>query len=99
MTNDLTSENFEAFLKENETCVIDFWAPWCGPCKMIEPKIHDVCEEKKLPLGGINIDESQNIAQKYGVMSIPTIIKFENGKEVARKIGNVSKESLLDFLG
>jgi thioredoxin 1 len=95
---DLTSETFEKFIKENEKCVIDFWAPWCGPCKMLEPKIKEACAEKNVPLGGINIDESRGLAEKYGVMSIPCVILFKNGDEADRKIGNVSKESLMGFL-
>jgi thioredoxin 1 len=66
---------------------------------MLQPKITEACEEKKVPLGGINIDEDKELAEEYGVMSIPCAIKFVNGEEADRKIGNVSKESLLAFLG
>jgi thioredoxin 1 len=98
MANDLNKDSFKEFITKNEKCVVDFWAPWCGPCKMLQPKITEACEEKNVPLGGINIDEDKELAQEYGVMSIPCVIKFEKGEEADRKIGNVSKESLIDFL-
>jgi thioredoxin 1 len=98
MATELTKENFEAFIKENDKCVIDLWAPWCGPCKMLAPNLEAACEEKKVPLGKVNIDVEKGIAEEYGVMSIPTIIKFRKGEEADRKIGNVSKDTILDFL-
>jgi len=95
---DLNSTTFEEFVKKNKTCVVDFWAPWCGPCRMLAPTIEAACAEKKMPLGKVNIDQSTDLAMKFGVMSIPCVVLFKNGKEANRKVGNVPKENLLKFL-
>jgi thioredoxin 1 len=99
MATELSAESFQGFVKENEKCVIDFWAPWCGPCRMLAPNIEAACAETGVALGKVNIDDNPGLAQEYGVMSIPTVIKIVKGEEANRKVGNVSKESLVDFLG
>jgi len=79
----------EKVLKSEKPAVIDFYADWCGPCQMAAPiidKLADEFEEKVL-IGKLNVDENQEIAQRYGVMSIPTMIIFKNGKEIDRRIG------------
>ena len=96
---DLDRKGFDEFIKDNEVCVVDFWAAWCGPCLMLAPKLEEACKEKGIPLGKINIDEYQGLAQDFGVMSIPCVVLFKRGEEADRSIGNVSKESLLKFLG
>lgn len=95
----LNSEDFESeVLNANETVLVDFYADWCGPCKMMAPVIEELAEElqEKAKVGKINVDESTDIATQYDVMSIPTIIIFKNGKEVKRFIGVRDKQELLN---
>lgn len=95
----LNSENFESeVLNANEKVLVDFYADWCGPCKMMAPVIEELAEElqEKAKVGKINVDESTDIATQYDVMSIPTIIIFKNGKEVKRFIGVRDKQELLN---
>ena len=95
----LNSENFESeVLNANEKVLVDFYADWCGPCKMMAPVIEELAEELqgKSKVGKINVDESTDTATQYDVMSIPTIIIFKNGKEVKRFIGVRDKQELLN---
>ncbi|CDB32738.1 thioredoxin [Clostridium sp. CAG:575] len=95
----LNSENFESeVLNANEKVLVDFYADWCGPCKMMAPVIEELAEELqgKAKVGKINVDESTDTATQYDVMSIPTIIIFKNGKEVKRFIGVRDKQELLN---
>ena len=95
----LNSENFESeVLNANEKVLVDFYADWCGPCKMMAPVIEELAEELqgKAKVGKINVDESTDIATQYDVMRIPTIIIFKNGKEVKRFIGVRDKQELLN---
>lgn len=80
--------------------LLDFWAPWCAPCKMMEPIVEELEKELagKIEIEKINVDEDSPKASEYGVMSIPTYIVLKDGKEVGRKIGVTSKEDLLELL-
>lgn len=86
---DVSDDEFDDFLAENEVSVIDFWAPWCGPCDRIEPIIEDLAEELAgdAAFGKVNTDESPEAAQRFGVMSIPTIMVFKNGDAVDQLTG------------
>lgn len=95
---DLTTETFDDFVKKNKKCVIDFWAPWCGPCRMLAPNLEKACKEEGVPLGKVNIDEAKELAIRFGVMSIPCVVKFEDGKEKDRFVGNVSNDKVGGFL-
>lgn len=96
----ITSKNFEEeVLDSDKTTIIDFYADWCGPCKMMSPIIDSIAEENNnIKVGKLNVDEAQNIAIKYNVMSIPTIIIFKNGIENKRFVGVTSKENILNVL-
>ncbi len=93
----LTSENFEQEVGGSRVPVlIDFWASWCGPCKMMGPVVDQIAEDmgESAKVCKINIDEQQELATKYNVMSIPTFILFKNGSEINRAVGAMPKEEL-----
>lgn len=94
--NELTSESFDDFVKEDKV-VVDFWAPWCGPCKMMGPIFEEVSEElkDKVKFGKVNVDENPEMAQKFGVMSIPTLMFFRDGQPVDKIVGVLPKEELI----
>ena len=91
----LTSENFEAeVLSAKQTVLVDFWATWCGPCRMIAPEIEAIAAEGKVKVGKINVDEQAQLANRYGIESIPTVLIFKDGKLVERAVGYRKKEQL-----
>ena len=93
----LNDTNFESeILNNNGTCLVDFYADWCGPCKMVSPIVDEISDERTdITVGKINVDESSALAIKYNVMSIPTLIIFKDGKEYDRIIGYSPKEEIL----
>ena len=96
----ITSENFESeVINSKEPVMIDFFANWCGPCKMMSPVIDEIAEElQNIKVGKINVDENQDLAMKYNVMSIPTIVIIKDGKEIKRFVGVQDKENLIKHL-
>ena len=97
-----TVSNFEAeVLSADKPVLVDFWATWCAPCRMLGPVVEEVAEETegRAIVGKLNVDEEMELARKYRVASIPTLIVFENGQEVRRSVGVVEKEDILDMLG
>lgn len=97
----ITDSDFEAqVIKSEKPVMVDFFAEWCGPCKMAAPIIDELSEEykDKVVIGKLDVDESQQAAMQYGVMSIPTVIVFKDGKEVDRKVGFAGKAGYVDLL-
>lgn len=93
----LSNDNFETTIKDSGTPVlVDFWAPWCGPCKAIAPILEEIAEEMagKVKIYKVDVDESQEVAARYNIRAIPTLIVFKNGSVVDQMIGMTSKSDL-----
>ncbi|NLD53959.1 MAG: thioredoxin TrxA [Burkholderiaceae bacterium] len=97
----VSSDSFEAdVLKAEAPVLVDYWAEWCGPCKMIAPILDEVSRDyaDKLEVAKVNVDDNQEIASRYGIRGIPTLMLFRNGAVVATKVGALSKSQLTAFL-
>ena len=97
----ITKENFaQEVLQSEKSVLLDFWASWCGPCRMLSPIVDEVAEERgDVKVGKVNVDEQPELAGEFGVMSIPTLLVFEQGKLVRQAVGARPKASVLDLLG
>ena len=97
----ITKENFEQeVLQSAKPVLLDFWASWCGPCRMLSPIVDEVAEERTdVKVGKVNVDEQPELAGEFGVMSIPTLLVFEQGKLVRQAVGARPKASVLDLRG
>lgn len=97
---DVTDQTFSDEVENAGTVLVDFWAPWCGPCKMIAPVLEEIDSEigDKLKIAKVNVDENPDTSGRYGIMSIPTLMVFKDGQVVDKLIGYQPKEQLLDAL-
>ena len=96
----ITKENFtQEVLTSEKTVLIDFWAPWCGPCRMVSPIVDEIAAERAdIKVCKINIDEQEELAARFGVMSIPTLVVMKEGKMVSATVGARPKSAILDLL-
>lgn len=96
----VTNDNFETVvLQTNKSVLIDFYAEWCGPCRMVSPLVDEIAEENSdYQICKVDVDEAPELAQKFGVMSIPTLVVWKDGKVVTQNVGAVPKDTILDML-
>ena len=96
MVKEITDANFQELLAEGKPLVVDFWAPWCGPCKMISPIFDELAEEyaDRIIAGKVNVDDNDETCAAYGIMNIPTILFFKGGELVHRQVGAIRKPDL-----
>ena len=95
-TTVITKDNFKSEVLEHKgTVLIDFWADWCGPCRMLSPIVDEVAAENPgIKVGKINVDEQQELSAQFGIMSIPTLLVFKDGKKISESIGLIPKEQI-----
>lgn len=96
----VTNSNFKAeVLDSDKPCLVDFWASWCGPCRMLSPTVEEIANENSnIKVCKINVDEEAELASKFGIMSIPTLIVFKNGQVVRQSAGVRPKDTILSML-
>ena len=100
-TKNISDDSFDKeVLKSSNLVLVDFWAEWCGPCKMIAPALEEISEEmnKNLEIKKLNIDDNPKTPQEYGVRGIPTLILFKNGKKISEKIGVLPKSKITEWV-
>lgn len=95
----LNANNYDEVIKSNSIILVDFYADWCGPCKMIAPIIEEIASEHaEITVGKVNVDEAPELAMRYGISSIPTLIVIKNGEVAAMKVGYCQKDAILGMI-
>ena len=95
----VTKENFKAFTQSEKPVLLDFWASWCGPCRMVGPIVEEIARERTdVAVGKVNVDEEMELAMQFGVSSIPTLVVLKNGQTVARAVGYRPKAEIENLL-
>lgn len=92
-----SEKEFDEIIKKDKV-IVDFYAEWCGPCKMLSPILEKVSDELKLDTYKVNVDDVEEVARRYGIMSIPTVMIFSKGKEVNKHVGYMEEEELKEFV-
>ena len=99
MANILTKENFDSVISSSKPVIVDFYADWCGPCRMLAPTIEALASEREdIVVAKVNVDNSPELAVRFGVSSIPTVLAFRGGELLGRSVGVKSKDQLLDLI-
>lgn len=99
MIKELTTENFKEEVASKQKTLVDFWAPWCGPCKMLSPIVDEIAETATdFKVGKVNVDEQMDIAREFSIAAIPTLLVFQNGKVINKSVGLLTKDEVLDLL-
>ena len=91
-------KDFDRVIKDNKKVLVDFFANWCGPCKMLSPILEEISNEEDIVVVKVDVDEFGDIASRFDVFSIPTLVLFKEGKQVDKKVGYLPKDALLDFI-
>jgi len=100
MAQVVTNTNFDEILAGDKPVMVDFWATWCGPCRLLSPTVDEIAEEcaDVITVAKCNVDDAEDIAMKYRIMSIPTLLFFKNGEVVDKRVGVVSKEEIVSII-
>lgn len=100
MAKEIMTEEFSSFIQQGKPVLVDFWAPWCGPCRMIAPVVEELSKQyaDDLAVGKVDVDKCPDLARQFRVMSIPTLILFKDGQVIDQKLGYQPKDALEDMI-